>query len=135
MQQFTGFVHAGKVLIIALALWAIAAMAAGTELEPRILSADTGKSPKDGGTAVSVDSTTVAAIGTSVSDNPSLQASTETGQNPPGVLSVSVQPPTGEPLGHRQGPMSKIGDAHRLAHVEDENFTAMPHARRLQHKL
>lgn len=111
MQQFTGFAHAGKAITIALAFSPIAAMAAGTELEPSTLWANTRNYPKDGGSVVSVDSPPVVATAPSGSDIPSLHASTETGQNPPGVSSVSVQPPSDEPLVHRKGPLSKIGDA------------------------
>ncbi|WP_186020108.1 carbohydrate porin [Burkholderia gladioli] len=111
MRKFTGFVHAGMVLTIALALSPIAATAASTELQPSTLLAGAGNDREDGGTAASVDSQAVVAVGASVSDNSTLHASTETGQNPPGVLSVSVQPPISEPPGQRKGPMSKIGDA------------------------
>ncbi|WP_250520721.1 carbohydrate porin [Caballeronia sp. NCTM1] len=110
MHKFTGFVHAGMALTIALALLPIAATAASIELEPGTLLADTGYDRQDRGTAASAVSPAASAIGASV-ENPTLHASTETGQNPPGLLSVSVQPPISEPPGQRKGPMRKIGDA------------------------
>ncbi|KKB60984.1 porin [Robbsia andropogonis] len=110
MKKISNFMHIGMALTIALALPPIASMAAGTEQEPNTLLANTGNDPEDGRTSVSVSKPTVATKATNASDRTTLQASTETSQNPPGVLSVSVPAPIREPLGQRKGPMSKIGD-------------------------
>jgi porin len=110
MKHFTGFKYTRKALAIALAFSSVAAMAAGTEPQPSTLSADTENYSKDGSAVASVDSPTVVAQGTNVSDSLPLQASTEPGQNTRG-LSVNVPPPTGEMPGRRTGPLSGIGNA------------------------
>ena len=115
MKRFINVTRA-KTIVFALGFSALTATAAESGQQTPIASTDATNNPLDASAAVaansSIDPTKKLIRGVF------LQAQTETGQNPPGVASVSVRPPADIPPPTRKGPLSELGDE-----LEKQGFT------------
>lgn len=112
MKQFTDITHA-KTVIVALGFSSLAAMAAGPDLQTPTAQGASAPITADAGATGPVKGIF-------------LPPETTTGSTPPGVASLSIQPPPGGPP-PRNGPLSGIADALEQHGVDLGLFLANGH--------
>lgn len=115
MKRFTNVTRT-KTIVFALGFSALTATAADSGRQTPIASTDATGSAQDSSASIAADSSIVPVK--KIIKGVFLQAQTETGQNPPGVASVSVRPPADIPPPTRKGPLSELGDK-----LDEQGFT------------